>query len=495
MNQRQEVNSLVLEVNQLILEEHPSFKVTLEEFSNKGFTVIYDTNQISSFLRLKFGKNAGEIIFDSVPIGEVLMFLNKFISEYYQIVSEMKEIDRQFILNLKNCNDFTLFVGNDCDKCYAMMDTISKIALLNQHVTLQIIDYASFENVNQIEIFGLPTTFLNQKEFAIGKLSLSSLLCKLGTQQLREMDTSSIYDVVILGGGPAGISAAIYSARKGLKVGMVYDSLGGQVNDIHLLETVAGVPEISGCDLVEIYHKQLMKYPIVHFSYHKVVSIDYRYDFISLLLENDVTIKTRSLILATGAKRSLMEIEGEQQYLNKGISFCAHCDGPIYKNKTVVVTGGGNEACQSALVLSEIAKKVIILEMSKYLTADRLLLDQIDKRHNIKVLCNRFLYSIEGNGHVESISIMNHLNGESEKISTDGIFVMGGFTPNTDFTNKFLELDERGKIIVNELGQTNLPNIFAAGNCTNKKYNQVAISIGDGATAALTAHEYLLLHT
>lgn len=434
------------------------------------------------------------IRFAGIPLGEEF---ETFIQALILVgggQSKITEADRKIIQAIDEDIHFVTYINLTCNKCPEVVQVLHSLAVLNPRITSTMVDTSFFQvEVEKRNIFALPTIYMNDREFSVGRMTLEDILYKLlGKRTTNFEDTSNIFDILILGAGAAGVSAAVYSARKGLNTGIVYNHFGGQVNDIAGLENFIGFSHIDGPELIKRFKKQLDTYAIDHFSNTKVNEMIHGYDLVTVKLENGQIIKAKTIIVATGAHRRLMDIPGELEFKNRGISYCAHCDGALYKNKNVVVVGGGNTGTQSAPVLADVAKKVTILEWKNFLTSDQILIDRVEERDNIEVAYNAFLATIKGEQSVGEISYMDHNRGQLVRLDTDGVFIMTGFTPNTHWAEGVIDMNEMGEIQVDKYGKTNHANIFAVGDCTNREYDQIVISIGEGANAVLAAHDFIL---
>ncbi|MCH4887667.1 FAD-binding protein [Acidaminobacter sp. JC074] len=298
------------------------------------------------------------------------------------------------------------------------------------------------------------------------------------------LDSEKLYDVLIIGTGPAGLSASIYAARKGLKVGVIGDKTGGQVGDTSSVENYIGFEFISGQDLAESFEKHAKSLGIDMLDHVKVKKVE-KSDKISLICDNYMTYQAKSLIVATGSKSRQLEIPGEKELYGKGVTYCGICDGPLFKDKTVTVVGGGNSAVEAAIDLSKIANKVYLVHRSQF-RADKILMDRLEKIENIKVHLGTRIKEIVGTNQVEKIL----LEGEIGEIKTDGVLVEIGYVPNSQFLDD-ITLNERGEVLIGELNQTNIEGIYAAGDVTNVRYKQIVVAASEGAKAALSVNDYI----
>lgn len=403
--------------------------------------------------------------------------------------------DQNAIEKIDQEMNLVTYMSLSCDKCADLIKTLNTFACINENITHTVVDVnLHHELVENLDIFALPSVYLNNKEYFVGKMSTQDILYKIYGQTVQKSESAEpIFDILVVGGGPAGIAATLYSARKSIKTGFVYDEFGGRVKDITGLENFIGLEKTDGPNLVNAFRKQLNSYDIEQYSSDIAVKIEHGYDFVTVHLQSGKIIQTKALIISTGANRRLMGVPGETEYQNKGVSYCVHCDGPLYKDKEVVVIGGGNQGVQAALALTDIAKKVTISEWSDHLSADNILIERLMENNNLDIRFNSFITSIIGEELISQVQYMNHNSGELEYVDASGVFIMTGFNPNTGWLSDTLELNELGEIIVDEYGRTNRANIFAAGDCTNHKFKQVVVSIGAGTSASLAAYEFIKL--
>lgn len=320
-------------------------------------------------------------------------------------------------------------------------------------------------------------------------LNLSS---KINEKNSALLDTKQLYDILVLGGGPAGLNAALYAKRKGANVGLIATSLGGQVSDTSKVENYLGFPSMTGWELVQKFtdHVRELAVPMVTETWVDSVSLSAEGQEKLVTLTNGDVYRAKALILATGSKSRMLEVAGESEYFGRGIAYCAICDGPMYRDKVVVVAGGGNSAIEAAIDLSKIAKKVTLVHRSE-LRADQILVDQMNTISNIDVMLNTQIQEVLGDELVTGILILNKKSGRESILPTEGVFVEIGYTPNSIPFQGLVELNERGEVIVDSHNRTSTEGIFAAGDMTTIPYKQIILSAADGAKSALAANEYL----
>ena len=309
-------------------------------------------------------------------------------------------------------------------------------------------------------------------------------------QQTQALPTQ---DVVVIGGGPAGVSAAIYTARKGLKVTMIADRLGGQVKDTVSIENLISVPHTTGSELTGALHQHIKDYPITVKEHVQVEQIQ-QGQLKTVHLSSGEVINTRSLILATGAQWRTLGVAGEQEYKGRGVAYCPHCDGPFFKGKPVAVVGGGNSGIEAALDLAKIVKSVTVLEFASTLKADQVLQDQAYKTPNIEIITNASVQEVLGNEeHVNALQYQDQMTQQQHQLKVSGIFVQIGLQPNSTLVKDLVTCSKQGEIAINEQCETSAAGIFACGDVTTVPYKQIIIAMGEGAKAGLSAFEYLLL--
>lgn len=310
--------------------------------------------------------------------------------------------------------------------------------------------------------------------------------------KLLKLDVNIKYDIAVIGAGPAAVSAAIYGARKGLKVAMIGDLVGGQLINTNDIENIIGTPLTNGFDFSQSLEKHLNEYEIAFYKGHKVKKVLKDSKDNILILDDELEVKSKTVIVATGAIWKKLGIEGEDKYAGKGVHYCATCDGPFYRNKDVVIIGGGNSGVEAAIDLSNIAKTITLVEYSSTINADEVLKNKLSSLENVKILTSSAAQSVTGNLFAEGLKILNRDSNAVEEIKTDGIFVEIGTVANTSFVSDILDINTNSEIKIDSVNKTSVEGIFAAGDCTDVRYKQVIIAMGEGAKAALSAYEYLI---
>lgn len=407
------------------------------------------------------------------------------------------------IKNLKGPIKLKTYISLSCENCPEVVQALNLMALIHPEFEHEMIDGDFFvDEVEQLKIQSVPTVVANNKILTIGKSSFAEILAKLVDEFGVSVDAENkskyigIYDVVVIGGGPAGASSAIYSARKGFKTALLCERFGGQLKDTIGIENLISTSYIEGPGLAENLFKHIKDYPVDIFEHRKVkeikdVSANEKIKIIEL--ESGEVVHTKSIIVATGAKWRELNVAGEKEYIGRGVAFCPHCDGPFYKGKKVVVVGGGNSGVEAAIDLAKIAKEVILFEFLPDLRADKILVDKCKSLPNISIITNAQVESIEGDGEkVVGLKYLNRISNISLRIDVDGIFVQIGLVPNSGFIKNLVDVTERGEIIIDSRGKTTKNGIYAAGDVTIVPFKQIVIAMGEGAKAALTASEELM---
>lgn len=310
-----------------------------------------------------------------------------------------------------------------------------------------------------------------------------------------EMDDKTVYDTLIIGSGPAGLNAALYLKRKGLDIAIIGRQAGGQVADTSTVENYLGYSQISGMGLVEEFEKHVLELGVPMVRYYGVTKVEQNPDqSFSVSCEDGKIYQANSLVLATGAQKRKLGVPGEKEFYGRGVTYCAICDGPLYKGSDVIVAGGGNSAVEAAIDLSKTSTNVHIIHRSKF-RADQILLDQLAKIPNIKTSLETEIRSINGDMGVDSVTILDKKTGAESEVLTSGIFVEIGNLPNTELFKDFVALNPQGEIIVDEVGKTNVPGVYAAGDVTTVKYKQIIIAAAQGASAALALNDWYMTRT
>lgn len=403
--------------------------------------------------------------------------------------------------NLKGDIELKTYVSLSCENCPEVVQALNIMALVNPRIKHTMIDGALDQaEVERLKIQGVPSVMHGDKLISSGKIGLIDLLSKLeavfgkaeSDKNLQDLDLGN-FDVVVVGAGPAGASAAIYSARKGLKTAILAERIGGQVQDTKGIENLIGIKYTEGPQLAAQLASHIGDYDIKLLEHRRVKSVS-EGQLKRVELESGEFLNTRSLIVATGAKWREMGIPGEKEYLGRGVAFCPHCDGPYFKGKDIAVVGGGNSGVEAAIDLAGIVKSVTLFEFMPELKADKVLVKKLELLPNVKILKNvRTSKVIGDNGKVTALEYEVRDTGEIKAAELDGVFVQIGLLPNSGFMKGVVETNKMGEIVVDEKCRTNVAGIYAAGDVTNVPYKQIIIAMGEGAKAGLTSFEDIML--
>lgn len=449
-----------------------------------------------SFLIEADGQDTG-VRFSGIPSGHEFNSLVLAILQASGTAIKLDESLKQIIANIKEALHFEVFISLSCHNCPDVVQALNQFALINPNITTEMIDGGVFPQIIEgRDIQGVPSVYLNGALFANGKVDAAQLIDKLlsrdpGLKQVKQ-SALPVQDVTVIGGGPGGVSAAIYSARKGLKVTLIAEKFGGQVKETMGIENLISVSKTTGPELAGALQNHLQDYDITLKEHVRVEAIE-KGELKTLTLSSGEQIKTRTLIIATGARWRELGVPGEKENTGNGVAYCPHCDGPFFKGKDVAVIGGGNSGIEAALDLAGIVKSVTVFEFMPELKADQVLVDQAQARDNITIHKNVATKQIiAADGKVSSIEYQDRASGEVMTQNLDGVFVQIGLVPNSQFVKEVVEVNAFGEIVIDEKGRTSEAGIFACGDVTTVPYKQIIISMGEGAKASLAAFEYLL---
>ncbi|MGY3703350.1 alkyl hydroperoxide reductase subunit F [Vagococcus martis] len=491
-----------------LLESDIEFKASLDESdsSNKvrefltgvcelspRLTLVEETlKRTPSFEINQPGQTSG-VTFAGLPLGHEF---SSFILALLQVSGRAPKVEDSVINVIKKIDEpmsFETFVSLTCHNCPDVVQALNIMSVVNPNISHTMIEGGMYQDeVNEKKVMAVPTVFLNGEEFSSGRMELSTILEKiLGSVDISDIDQENPYDVLVIGGGPAGGAAAIYAARKGIRTGMVVDTFGGQVMDTLGIENVIGTPYIEGPQLMNQVEEHVKQYNVDIMKNQRAKDIQ-KNDFVEVSLESGAVVKTKSLVISTGARWRNINVPGEKEFKNKGIAYCPHCDGPLFAGKDIAVIGGGNSGIEAAIDLAGMGKHVYVLEFLPELKADKVLQDKLHSLPNVTVITNAATKSIEGSDSVEKLVYEDVNTKEQHELNVSGVFILIGLVPNTEWLPDTIDTTDRGEILVDSHGMTNVPGVFAAGDCTNSAYKQIIISMGSGATAALGAFDYLI---
>ncbi|MEN1973197.1 alkyl hydroperoxide reductase subunit F [Luteimonas sp. MJ204] len=394
---------------------------------------------------------------------------------------------------------FETYFSLSCQNCPDVVQALNLAAVLNPGISHVAIDGALFQDeVEAREVMSVPTVFLNGEVFDQGRMSLEQIVAKLDTGAAKRdaaaIAKKDVFDVLVVGGGPAGAAAAIYAARKGIRTGVVSERFGGQVLDTMSIENFISVPHTEGPRFAAQLEAHVREYDVDIMNLQRGQALSQDADGItSVQLESGATVRSRSVVLATGARWRQMGVPGEDQYRNKGVAYCPHCDGPLFKGKRVAVIGGGNSGVEAAIDLAGIVSHVTLVEFDSKLRADEVLQRKLRSLSNVKIITSAQTTEVLGDGkRVNGLVYRDRTGGDSHRVELEGVFVQIGLLPNTEWLKGAIELSPRGEIVVDNAGRTSLPGVFAAGDATTVPYKQIVIAMGEGSKAALSAFDHLI---
>lgn len=436
------------------------------------------------------------IVFAGLPLGHEFTSL---VLALLQVSGRAPKVDDAVVKRIqaiKTPLKFETYVSLTCHNCPDVVQALNIMSVLNPNISNTMIEGGAFQDeIKERDIMAVPTVFLNGENFGGGRMELEDILTKLGeVSDGSEFADVEPFDVLVVGGGPAGSAAAIYSARKGIRTGIVAERFGGQVNDTLSIENIIGTKATEGPTFVASLEAHVLDYSIEIMKSQRAAKIEKK-DFVEVTLENGAVLKGKTVILSTGARYRQLGVPGEQELKNKGVAYCPHCDGPIFKGKDVAVIGGGNSGVEAAIDLAGIVNHVTLIQRSDELKADKVLQERVRSLKNVTVITNALTNEITGTDKVDGLTYIDRVSGEEKHIALQGVFVQIGLLPNTEFLQGAINMNERNEIVIDKHGATSVPGVFAAGDCTDTVYKQIVISMGSGATAALGAFDYLIRNT
>ena len=453
-----------------------------------------------SFLITNPGVDSG-VRFAGVPLGHEFTSLVLALlhvgghpsKESADLLEQVKAIDTPL--------NFETYYSLSCHNCPDVVQALNLMSALNPNITHTAIDGALFQKeVEAREVMGVPTVFVNGERFGQGRMELAEIVNKVDTgaaaREAAKISTKDAFDVLIVGGGPAGAAAAVYAARKGIRTGVAAERFGGQVLDTVDIENFISVSKTEGPQFAAALERHVSDYEVDVMNLQKAAKLIPAAEaggLIEVQTESGATLKSKTVILSTGARWRSMNVPGEEEYRTKGVTYCPHCDGPLFKGKDVAVIGGGNSGVEAAIDLAGVVKHVTLLEFAGELKADAVLQKKVRSLPNVTIILNAMTTEVNGDGQkVNGITYKDRTTDETHQVKLDGIFVQIGLLPNTEWLKDTVELTRFGEIVIDAKGQTNVPGVFAAGDCTNVPYKQIIIAAGAGSTAALSAFDYLI---
>lgn len=484
-----------------VAEDHPSRQQLLELLND----VVSVSNSLTlqekqgaglSFDLLKNGEKTG-VRFRAVPTG------HEFTSLLLAVLNadgKGKNLPDEFVTkrlkSLKGDIHLSTYMSLTCTNCPDVVQTLNAMAVINPRISHEAVDGAIYkEEAEGLDLQAVPAVYADGELLHVGRGSFGELLAKLEERYGVESDqTEEIavreYDVMVVGGGPAGTAAAVYSARKGLKVAVITERVGGQVNETSGIENLISVPKTTGSKLADDLRNHMGEYPIDIFEHRKVENVTVENNMKIVSTQGGEVFTAPALIIATGASWRKLNIEGESEFIGKGVAFCPHCDGPFYKGKHVAVVGGGNSGIEAAIDLAGIASHVTVFEFLDELKADKVLQEKVRSLPNVEVFLHSQTTEVVNNGEkVTGLKVKDRKSEEERIVELDGVFVQIGLAPNSEAFKNVVEVNRFGEIVIDERTRTNIPGIYAAGDVTTVPYKQIIISMGEGAKAALTAFD------
>jgi len=468
-----------------------SDKITLKTDGNDARRPSFSLNRIGGNISLRFA---------GIPMGHEFTSLVLALLQVGghpsktapEVIEQIKALDGDY--------SFETYFSLSCQNCPDVVQALNLMAVLNPSIKHVAIDGALFQDeVEARQIMSVPSIYLNGELFTQGRMSEEEILAKLDTgssaRDAEKLKAKDAFDVLVVGGGPAGAAAAIYAARKGIRTGVAAERFGGQVLDTMAIENFISVKETEGPKLARALEEHVREYDVDIMNLQRASQLIPAGDdgLHRVQFENGGELRAKTLILATGARWREMNVPGEQEYRGRGVAYCPHCDGPLFKGKRVAVIGGGNSGVEAAIDLAGIVAHVTLLEFGEELRADAVLQRKLNSLPNVRVLKMAQTTEVKGDGQkVTGLVYKDRTNDEVHNVELEGIFVQIGLLPNSEWLKGTLELSRFGEIIVDAKGQTSIPGVFAAGDVTTVPYKQIVIAVGEGAKASLTAFDHLI---
>ncbi|KAF1026129.1 MAG: Alkyl hydroperoxide reductase subunit F [Burkholderia plantarii] len=455
-----------------------------------------DAERKPSFSIGEPGKATG-IRFAGIPMGHEFTSLVLALLQVGGHPLKLDDATIEQIRNLEGEFSFETYFSLSCQNCPEVVQALNVMALLNPRIRHVAIDGALFQDeVEKRQVMAVPTMFLNGENFGQGRSSVKEILAKIDTgasaRAAKELAKKDVFDVLIVGGGPAGAAAAIYSARKGIRTGVVAERFGGQVLDTMAIENFVSVQETEGPKFAVALEQHVKQYEVDIMDVQRATAL-VPGKIHEIRLENGASLKAKTIVLSTGARWRELNVPGEREYRNKGVAYCPHCDGPLFKGKRVAVVGGGNSGVEAAIDLAGIVREVTLIEFGDTLRADEVLQRKLRSLPNVTVVTSAATKELTGDGQkLNGLVYEDRASGETKRVDLEGVFVQIGLVPNTEWLKGTIELSRHGEIIVDARGATSVPGVFGAGDVTTVPYKQIVIAVGEGAKASLSAFDYLI---
>ncbi|MBC7918449.1 MAG: alkyl hydroperoxide reductase subunit F [Rhodoferax sp.] len=475
---------------------------TIQTARADKITVAYDgTDARKPSFSLKRAGTATSLRFAGLPLGHeftslvlALLWTGGHPPKVEQdVIDQIKGLDGDF--------NFEVYMSLTCHNCPDVVQALSLMAIQNPKIKTTVIEGGAFQTeVNDREIMAVPSVYLNGALFGNGRMLVEEIVAKLDTgaadKDAAKLNAKDPFDVLIVGGGPAGAAAAVYAARKGIRVGVAAERFGGQTNDTLGIENFPSVQETDGPKFAAALEAQTRSYGVDIMNLQradKIIPAAEPGGLAEVVLANGGSLKAKTVILSTGARWRNVNVPGEQEYKNKGVAYCPHCDGPLFKGKRTAVIGGGNSGVEAAIDLAGIVAHVTLVEFADQLKADAVLVNKLKSLPNVTIHTNAQTTEITGaDGKVNGLKFKDRVSGVEHLVELEGVFVQIGLIPNTEWLKGTVELSKFGEIEVDAKGHTNVPGVFAAGDCTTVPFKQIVIAAGDGSKAALSAFDHLI---
>ena len=459
-----------------------------------------DDDRRPSFAIVRAGTDVS-VRFAGIPLGHEFTSLVLALLQVGGHPSTAKEETIRQIQDLPGELHFETYFSLSCQNCPDVVQALNLMSVLNANIHHTAIDGALFQDeVDERQVMAVPSVFLNGEPWGQGRMTLDEIVARLDSgaaeRRAAELATKDTFDVLVVGGGPAGAAAAVYAARKGIATGVLSERFGGQVLDTMSIENFISVPYTEGPKLASALEQHVHDYDVDVMDLQRAVRLipaEEPGEPVGVELENGAVIRSRSVVLSTGARWRHMGVPGEQEYRNKGVTYCPHCDGPLFKGKRVAVIGGGNSGVEAAIDLAGVVAHVTLIEFDDQLRADEVLQRKLRSLPNVDVLVSSLTTEVLGDDEkVIGLRVKDRTTDEERIVDLDGVFVQIGLLPNTEWLEGTVELSPRKEIVIDDRGQTSVPGVFAAGDCTTVPYKQIVIAMGAGATASLSAFDHLI---
>ncbi|MDD2162369.1 alkyl hydroperoxide reductase subunit F [Pseudomonas sp. MIL19] len=457
-------------------------------------------NRVPSFALNRPGADIG-LRFAGIPMGHEFTSL---VLALLQVGGHPSKLEADVIEQVKGVEgqfSFETYFSLSCQNCPDVVQALNLMAVLNPNIRHVAIDGALFQaEVEERQIMSVPSIYLNGELFSQGRMGVEEILAKIDTgaakRDAEKLNAKDAFDVLVVGGGPAGAAAAVYAARKGIRTGVAAERFGGQVLDTMAIENFISVQETEGPKLVRALEEHVKQYDVDIMNLQRasaIIPAKQAGELHEVQFDSGASLKAKTLILATGARWREMNVPGEQEYRGKGVAYCPHCDGPLFKGKRVAVIGGGNSGVEAAIDLAGIVAHVTLIEFDNQLRADAVLQKKLNSLPNVSIIKSALTTEVKGDGQkVSGLVYQDRTTEQLHTVELEGIFVQIGLLPNSDWLKGVIELSPRGEIIVDAKGSTSVPGIFAAGDVTTVPYKQIVIAIGEGAKASLSAFDHLI---